>query len=177
MNARRWAPRVGTTAVAVAALVATWAMPADAHEVSGFMVSCSTVQATISDTGTPDPNDHPMVWNVRIGSGPFEVVASAETNVGGPGEDTVTLSGDISLLTANLAGDTATVEAFVSFPDGVLPPITATVTCGTAPITPTPVGDTPLVSPEVVSRSAPGLVAAPSAAAASPVAIAPRLTG
>jgi hypothetical protein len=32
-------------------------------------VSCSTVSATVADTGTPDLNDHPLVWNVRIGSG------------------------------------------------------------------------------------------------------------
>jgi len=174
MRIRRWGPRAGAACAAVAALVATWALPAGAHEISGFTVSCATVSATVADTGTPDVDDHPMVWNVRVGSGDFQTVPSTETNVGAPGEDVVSVSGDISSLTETLAGATATVEAFVSWPNGTLPAMTGTVTCGTPPTT---IGEGPQVSPEVVTRPTASAVSPAVAVAPNAVAVAPRLTG
>jgi hypothetical protein len=156
-------------------------MPAGAHDVSGFSVSCSTVTATVADTNTPDLNDHPMVWNVRIDGGAFQLVTSTETNVGGPGEDVVTLTADISSFTSNLEGGSATVEAFVSFPSGTLPAMTGTVTCGTTPTTPTTTPTTinqgAQVSPEIATRPSTPSAVAPTAAAPTAVAVAPRVTG
>ena len=174
MTIRLWGPRAGAACAAVAALVTTWAVPAGAHESSAFTVSCTTVTATVADTGTPDVNDHPMVWNVRVGGGDFQVVPSTETNVGAPGEDVVNVSGDISSLTQNLAGATATVEAFVSWANGTLPAMTGTVTCGTPPTT---IVEGSQVSPEVVTRPTAPAVSPAVAAAPSAVAVAPRLTG
>jgi hypothetical protein len=149
------------------------ALPAGAHELSGFTVTCTSVSATVADTGTPDFNDHPMVWNVRVGTGNFVVVPTTEQV--GPGDNEVTVvTGDISALTAALAGETVTVEAFVSFPSGNLATVTATVTCGAPAVSPTT--ETPNVGNESVQVS-PTEVNAPAAVAPAAVAVQPTFTG
>jgi hypothetical protein len=176
MVTRKWTPGVGVAITTVIAALVMWAVPAGAHEVSDFTVSCSTVSATVADTGTPDANDHPMVWNVKVGSNDFVAVPSTETDVGGPDQDVVALTGDIADLTARLAGASATVEAFVSFPSGTLPTQSASVTCGTPPTT-SPTTSPPAVAGGSQVAGAQASRAAPTAVAPAAVVVSPAFTG
>ena len=175
MNARRWFGRVAVGAMGATAALAVWALPAAAHEETGFAVSCDSVSATITDTGTQDLNDHPITWNVKIDDGTFQAVATSETHVGPADQDVTLATGDISSLTAGLAGQTVTVEAFASWPSeptGGTPVFSAVVTCGVSPPPPSTAPVTSQVSPESVTRAAPSPVVAPQA-----VNVGPRFTG
>ena len=160
---------------AIVAILGVFALggSASAHVASEVNITCSSVSGTITDTATPNDNDHPITWNVKVGDASFQVVASTETPLTpGPNEST-RVTADISALTATLNGTTATVSAFASWPSGQSDVFSSPLTCGTAPaVVSPPVAASPQtveVSPAVAERAA--------APAAVPVAVAPRFTG
>jgi len=175
---RQWYPKLAMAAIACVGMLVVDALPAGAHEASGFSLSCDTVSATIADTGTPDVNDHPITWNVKVGAGAFQAVPTTETTIV-PGDQEVTLAvGDISSLTAGLQGQTTTVQAFASWPSdptGGTATFSADVTCGSPPAPPSTAPQNVQVSPESVTRAAPSV--SPRVVSPRAVQVGPRFTG
>ncbi len=99
---------VGAVVVAVLALGAL-AVAASAHrETTAPSITCASVSASFADFGQLD---HPVVWQVRIGNGAFQAVATHDF-VGPSG----TASADISNLTAILQGVPTVIQVFVTWP-------------------------------------------------------------
>jgi len=174
MRHRAWNTLAIAAAVSTAAIF-TVALPAGAHPISAFTLTCDTVSATLT---TDTPSIHPVTWNVRVGNGAFQKVPTTETLIGPPGQDVTTVSANIAPLTRGLAGQTATVQAFISWatqPNGEQTFI-KTLTCGTPSTTaaPTTVGNTGVeVSPAEIS-----VAPTPNAASAPrPLVAAARFTG
>jgi hypothetical protein len=155
MRRRAWNTLI-VAAVATAASIATIvavALPAEAHPITGFSLTCDTVFATLT---TDTPSIHPVTWNVKVGNGGFQKVPTTETPIGSPGQDVTTVSANIARLTEGLAGQTAHVQAFISWaaqPTGEQT-FSKSLTCGTPPTTAAPptVGNTGVqVSPAEIS--------------------------
>jgi hypothetical protein len=128
------------------ATVAFLAGPASGHQLSGATISCDEVSGTFHDFGA---SEHPLVWHVRVGPGSFQAVSTAESPPNFVGSGTATAN--ISAMTTDLHGSSATVNAFATWPGGQSATTSATVTCGV------PVATVPL-SPQVggIEATAPG---------------------
>ena len=163
-----------SVAAAVLAIVAV-ALPAGAHPVTGFTLSCDTVSATLT---TDTPSIHPVTWNVKIGNGAFQQVTTTETSLGPPDQGMTVVSAHIAALTNELAGQSATVQAFISWaaqPNGEQT-FSQSLTCGTPPTTAT----LPTVGTGAVRVSPAEVSVAPAPAAAPapvPLVAAARFTG
>ena len=163
-----------SVAASVAAIVAV-ALPAGAHPVTGFTLSCDTVSATLT---TVTPAIHPVTWNVKIGSGSFQKVTTTETPIGAPDQGMTVVSANIAALTHGLAGQTVTVQAFISWaaqPNGEQT-FSKSVTCGTPPTTAAP----PTVGSGAVQVSPAEVTVSPASDAAPapvPLVAAARFTG
>jgi hypothetical protein len=138
-------------AVAVATL-AVLAGPASGHEFSGATITCNGVSGAFHDFGA---SDHPVTWHVKVGTGSFQAVATAESPPNFTGSGTATA--DISTMTAELHGSSATVQAFATWPSGQSATTSAVLTCGTPELA--PVSAPPSTAPPQVSgiqATAPG---------------------
>jgi hypothetical protein len=158
--------------VSIAAVVAL-AIPAAAHEITEFSLSCSTVSATLT---TDNPDIHPVTWNVKVGDGEFVAVPTTETHIGPVDQDVTVVTADISALTAALQGQTTTVQAFLSWaalPNGDQT-FSGTVTCGTPP---TPPPTPPPVVIQVLPVVAIPAPVTPTIVVAAPVPASARFTG
>jgi hypothetical protein len=156
--------RFVVVSVAAMAVVVALAIPAGAHEITDFSLSCTTVSATLT---TDNPSIHPVTWNVKVGDADFVAVPTTETHVGPVDQDVTLVTADVSALTAGLQGQTVTVQAFLSWaalPDGDQT-FSASVTCGIPPTPPAP----PDVSPAVTDPT--------TAPAAAPVLVNAHFTG
>jgi hypothetical protein len=157
----------------VCALVSLLAGSASGHGVNGTSLSCAQVTGTFQDFTA---GDHPIVWNVQIGDGAPQTVATVETPPDFVGTGTATAA--ISALTDQLNGAPATVHAFATWPGGQSATLSAQLTCGSLPVV-----TTTLAPPQVAATVPPpqvgGIeVTAPSvASAAAAVPAAPSFTG
>jgi hypothetical protein len=90
------------------------------------------VSATFTDFGA---SDHPIVWHAQVGGGPSQTVATTESPPGFVGSGVA--SADITALTDQLNGSTATVSVFATWPGGQSATTSAQLTCGTPRVSPT----------------------------------------
>jgi hypothetical protein len=133
------------------------------------------VSATLT---TDTPSIHPVTWNVKIGNGAFQQVTTTETSIGSPDQGMTVVSAHIAALTNELAGQSATVQAFISWaaqPNGEQT-FSQSLTCGTPPTT----AALPTVGPGAVRVSLAEVSVAPAPAAAPapvPLVAAARFTG
>jgi hypothetical protein len=118
--------------VAIAAgAVPLLAGPASGHELSGATVTCTQVSGTFHDFGA---SDHPIVWHVQVGAGSSQAVATAESPPNFVGSGTATA--DISAMTGQLHGASATVQAFATWPGGQSTMSSAVLVCGVPLLSP-----------------------------------------
>jgi hypothetical protein len=157
----------------VGALVPLLSGSASGHEVNGTSLSCAQVTGTFQDFTA---GDHPIVWNVQIGNGAPQPVATVEAPPGFVGTGTATAA--ISTLTDQLNGATATVQAFATWPGGQSATLSAQLMCGSPPAVTTTVAP-PQVTATVPPPQVGGIeVTAPSVASvAAAVPAAPSFTG
>ena len=123
--------RLAIAAALAAGAVSLFAGPASGHQLSGTTITCTQVSGTFHDFS---PSDHPLVWHVQLGAGAFQAVATTESPPGFVGSGTATA--DISALTDQLHGTSATVKAFATWPQGQPATATAVVTCGIPQLSP-----------------------------------------
>jgi hypothetical protein len=123
--------RLAVGAALVAGVVPLLAGPASGHELSGATITCTQVSGTFHDFA---PTDHPIVWHVQLGAGAFQAVATTESPPAFVGSGTATA--DISALTDQLHGSSATVKAFATWSQGQSATATAVLTCGIPQLSP-----------------------------------------
>ncbi len=111
-----------TLAIAVVALLAG---PAAGHELDRATLTCSGVSGTFHDFTA---QEHPIVWHVQVGNATPQVVATTESPSAFVGSGTA--AADITALTSQLNGTTATVQAFATWPGGQSATQSAELTCG-----------------------------------------------
>jgi len=156
--------RLVVGAALAAGIVPLLAGPASGHQLSGTTINCAQVSGTFHDFG---PSDHPIVWHVNVGSNgwqTFTATESPQTFVG-----TGTATADITAMTDELHGSSATVEAFATWPGDQSATTSATVTCGVpqvGPATPPQVGGIEATAPGTSGVSTLVAPAAPVPAAA-----------
>ena len=150
--------RMAATAGLAVAVVGMVAGPASGHQLDRAQITCAIVSGTFHDFGV---HDHPIVWQVQIGNSAAQTVATLETPHAFVGSGSA--SADISTLTGQLAGTTATVQAFATWPGGQSATTSASLTCG-VPTTREIGTPTPAPSVAGVEAVAPAAVAVPAAA-------------
>jgi hypothetical protein len=151
--------RIAATTVFAATVIAMVAGPAAGHQLDHAQITCASVTGSFHDFG---PQDHPIVWHVHVGTGAPQIVSAVESPPAFLGTGTATA--DITTLTNQLNGATATVTAFATWPGGQSATTSASVTCGV------PVSVGGIVTPAPVS-AAPASVAPASAAVPVPAAV------
>jgi hypothetical protein len=135
---------------------------ASGHSLSGTTISCSAVSGTFRDFTA---SDHPIVWQVKVGGGSFQTVATTEAPVAFVGTGTATAS--IGALTDELHGASATVQAFATWPTGQSATTSQVITCG-AEVSPVTSPPTTTLAPEVSAGEAIAPARASSVSVASP---------
>ena len=151
--------RIAATTVFTATVIAMVAGPAAAHQLDHAQITCTSVSGSFQDFG---PQDHPIVWHVQVGTGAPQTVSTVESPPAFLGTGMATA--DITTLTNQLNGATATVSAFATWPGGQSTTTSTTVTCGV------PVSVGGIVTPAPTSE-APASVAPASAAVPVPAAV------
>jgi hypothetical protein len=151
--------RIAATTMFAATVIAMVAGPAAGHELDRTEITCNSVSGSFHDFG---PQDHPIVWHVQVGTGAPQTVGTVESPHAFVG--TGTAMADITTLTNQLNGATATVSAFATWPGGQSAATSATVTCGV----PVSVGGIAVPAP---ASGAPASVAPASAAVPVPAAV------
>jgi hypothetical protein len=136
--------RVAVGVAVTAGLIPLLASAASGHQPSTATVSCASVSATFTDFGA---SDHPIVWHVQVGAGAFQTVATAESPPGFVGSGVA--SADITALTDQLNGSTATVSVFATWPGGQSATTGTQLTCGTSPVSPTAPTTSTTLGPQV----------------------------
>ena len=160
-------------AVAVG-VVPLLAGPATGHDLSGATITCGTVSGTFHDFAA---SDHPIVWHVKVGNGSFQTAATVESPSKFVGSGSATAN--VSAMTDQLHGTSATVQAFATWPSGQSATTSAVLTCGVLAVSPVTVPPTTTSPPQVsaAEASAPPAGVNPLVSAATPVSGAPRFTG
>jgi hypothetical protein len=141
---------------------------------SGASITCSTVSGTFNGFRA---SDHPIVWHVRVGNGSFQSAATVESPSSFVGSGSA--SANISAMTDQLHGTSATVQAFATWASGQSATTSALLTCGVA-VSPATASPTTTSPPQVSAGAVTAPTSAsvsPLASAAAPVSGAPRFTG
>ena len=138
--------RLAVSTAIAAGVLALLAGSASGHQLTGTTITCSTVSGHFTDFGLAD---HPIVWHIQVDTGGTQAVPATETPAAFVGSGTA--SADITSVTDQLLGTTATVHAFATWPGGQSATTSATVTCGT-PLG----GTTPPIQVGGVGAVAPG---------------------
>jgi hypothetical protein len=162
--------RLAIGVAVIVGVVPVLAGPASGHDVSGTTISCSEVSGTFHDFGTAD---HPIVWHVAVGRGATQTVATVETPAGFAGSGTA--SAGIATLTDQLAGTSAMITAFATWPGGQSATTSTDLACGVAAVAPTTSPTTPPL--QVAGTTAVAPAAAATATPAAPVPAAATFTG
>ena len=136
--------RVAVGVAVTAGLIPLLASAASGHQPSTATVSCASVSATFTDFGA---SDHPIVWHVQVGGSPSQTVATAESPPGFVGSGAA--SADITALTDQLNGSTATVSVFATWPGGQSATTGTQLTCGRPQVSPTAPTTSTTLAPQV----------------------------